>query len=93
MLFVTYDISNDKQRTKFSKFLQKFGRRVQYSVFELKNSHRILQNVMTEVSYKHQPKFSNVDSVLIMNLCAGCKKKMVRYGSPLNEEKPVVHFS
>ena len=43
MLIISYDISNDKLRTKFSKFLCKFGYRLQYSVFEIKNSKRILR--------------------------------------------------
>lgn len=31
---VSYDIPNDKRRTKVSKILEGFGRRAQYSVFE-----------------------------------------------------------
>ena len=42
MLIVAYDIHNDKLRTKFWKLLKKFWRRLQYSVFEVKNSERIL---------------------------------------------------
>ena len=38
MLIVTYDIHDDKTRTKFGKLLKKYGRRLQYSVFEIKNS-------------------------------------------------------
>lgn len=41
MIIVSYDISNDKRRTKFSKYLMKFGHRIQYSVFEIDNSDRI----------------------------------------------------
>jgi len=33
-LVVSYDISNDKRRTKVMKTLEDFGHRVQYSVFE-----------------------------------------------------------
>lgn len=33
-LIVSYDISNDKRRTKAAKTLEDFGTRVQYSVFE-----------------------------------------------------------
>jgi len=32
MVIVSYDISDDKLRTKFSKYLSKFGHRLQYSV-------------------------------------------------------------
>jgi CRISPR-associated protein Cas2 len=34
MVIVVYDIPNDKRRTKLSKFLEAYGRRVQFSVFE-----------------------------------------------------------
>mgnify|MGYP001040444824 FL=1 len=33
-IVVSYDISNDKRRTKAAKTLEDFGARVQYSVFE-----------------------------------------------------------
>lgn len=35
MVVVSYDISNDKLRTKFAKYLSRFGHRLQYSVFEM----------------------------------------------------------
>ncbi|MCA9742068.1 CRISPR-associated endonuclease Cas2, partial [candidate division KSB1 bacterium] len=34
LLLVSYDIVDDKQRTKLAKRLQNYGQRVQYSVFE-----------------------------------------------------------
>ncbi|MBW4667861.1 MAG: CRISPR-associated endonuclease Cas2 [Cyanomargarita calcarea GSE-NOS-MK-12-04C] len=34
LVVVVYDISNDKRRTKLSNFLEGYGRRVQFSVFE-----------------------------------------------------------
>lgn len=92
MLLVTYDFRNDKMRTKFSKFLKKFGRRIQYSVFEVKNSQRILKNIKSEIELKYQPNFSNVDSVLIYSVCNGCKKKVGRFGSHVHEEEDVIFF-
>lgn len=47
MIVVSYDISDDKLRTKFSKYLSKFGHRLQYSVFEIDNSTRILNNIVS----------------------------------------------
>ena len=49
MVIVSYDISDDKLRTKFSKYLSKFGHRLQYSVFEIDNSNRILDNIVTDI--------------------------------------------
>lgn len=33
MVIVSYDIADDKKRRRFSKFLEQFGYRIQYSVF------------------------------------------------------------
>jgi len=92
MLLVSYDITNNKTRTKFAKFLKKYGRRLQYSVFEIKNSQRVLQNILKEVEYLYKKKFENTDSVVIIKICKSCKKKIVRYGYAVNEEKEVVFF-
>lgn len=34
MVIVVYDIPDDKRRTRLANFLEGYGRRVQYSVFE-----------------------------------------------------------
>ena len=45
MVIVSYDISNDKLRTSFAKYLSRFGHRIQYSVFEIDNSKRIVDKM------------------------------------------------
>lgn len=92
MYIVSYDFGSNKRRAKFSKFLKKFGRRIQYSIFEIKNSDRVLQNISTEVENVYKKHFTNADSVLILPVCEGCKKKIRRYGYPVNEESEVVFF-
>lgn len=92
MLLVSYDFANDKTRTKFSKFLQKFGRRIQYSVFEVINSQRILTNILKEIELVYKNTFGNTDSIVIIPVCEGCKKKVIRYGYAANEEKDVLVF-
>lgn len=88
MFLVMYDIENDKLRTHFAKFLTKFGIRIQYSVFAIKNSNRILNNIRVKIKEKFEPKFSQADSVLIYhiddNACVG------KFGFPLNEEDDLV---
>lgn len=93
MIVISYDFSSNKRRSKFSKFLKKFGRRFQFSVFEIKNSKRALNNIMTEVEYTYEPHFTNTDSIVIMRLCEGCEKKVKRYGYAKNEEEEVLFFS
>ena len=93
MLLVSYDFSNNRVRSKFSKFLKKFGRKLQYSVYEIRHSPRVLQNIMSEVELKYSKQFTKADSVIIVPFCEACKKKVVRYGYAANEEKDVIVFN
>ncbi len=92
MLIVSYDFTDNRTRSRFSKFLKKFGRKIQYSVYEIKNSQRILQNIIDEVELRHKKQFGNSDSILIFQICEGCRKKIIRYGYAANEEKEIVYF-
>ncbi|KKP36652.1 CRISPR-associated endonuclease Cas2 [Candidatus Peregrinibacteria bacterium RIFOXYC2_FULL_33_13] len=92
MIIVAYDIASNKSRTKFSKFLKKFGKRIQYSIFQLKNSERILKNILTDVELRYKKEFSNLDNILVMHLCEGCKKKIKRYGNAVYDEEDIIFF-
>lgn len=92
MLLLSYDISNTKTRTRFNKFIKKHGRRLQFSVYEIKNSQRILKLVMTEIELKFSKMFENTDSIFIFHICEGCYKKIKRYGYAVNEEEEVLMF-
>ena len=88
MLLVSYDISNTKVRTKFSKFLSKFGYRLQYSVFELKNSDKILNNVIATIESKFDAQFTESDSVIIFHLSKQCKK--YAFGFPKHDDSELI---
>lgn len=88
MLLISYDISDTKLRTKFSKFLEKFGERIQYSVFEIKNSERILKNIETQIKNNFAKRFSQNDSILIFHLSENCK--IMRYGYAKNRESDII---
>ncbi|EKE28446.1 MAG: hypothetical protein ACD_3C00058G0012 [uncultured bacterium (gcode 4)] len=90
MLIVTYDIHDDKLRTKFSKFLKKYWRRLQYSVFEIKNSERIINIVKKQVEEKFEPKFTGADSILILPFTKVDREKIIRYWQPAMEEKEIL---
>lgn len=90
MILICYDFSNDKLRAKFAKFLDKYGKKVQYSVYEIRNSKRMLDNILTEINHTFKRKFTSSDSVLIFQICEGDKKKIIRYGYPTLELKEVV---
>ncbi len=84
MLLVSYDISDDRLRTKFSKFLSKFGGRLQYSVFEIRNSDRVLENIQTQIDSYFAKQFTQSDSVIIFDLSRQCK--ITRFGYAKNDE-------
>ncbi len=88
MLIVTYDISDNKLRTRFCNFLCKFGHRLQYSVFEIKNSKRILENIKVEIEGHFSKKFCQTDSVIIFNMSQQCH--ITRYGYAKNDESDLI---
>lgn len=92
MIIVSYDFEKNNPRAKFSKFLKKFGRKIQYSVYGIKNSQRVLQNILSEVELKYKKQFKNSDSIVIVPVCEACQKKIVRYGYAANEERDVIVF-
>ncbi len=92
MLIITYDISDTKLRTKFSKMILSYGRRLQMSVYELNNSPRTLGNVLIEIEHSFRHKFSETDSVMIIPICKADESKIVRMGYAVHEEEDVVVF-
>ena len=84
MLIVSYDIADDKLRNKFAKFLKKFGFRLQYSVFQVKNSEHVLKNITTEINTTFGKMFEQKDSVIIFQLSQQCKKTC--FGYAVNED-------
>lgn len=90
MFLIIYDIADDKLRSKFSKFLTKFGRRIQYSVFEILNSDRVLTNIRIEINAKFQKKFLQSDSVLVIKVPDNAI--IDRFGYAKNEESDLLIF-
>lgn len=90
MFLIVYDISSNKLRTRFSKFLSKFGRRLQYSVFEIRNSPRILDNIRIEIKANFEKKFSQGDSVLVIDVPDNSITDLFGYAA--NEEGDMLFF-
>jgi CRISPR-associated protein Cas2 len=54
MFFViTYDVANDRNRTKLSALLDAYGIRVNYSVYECELSDRKLEHLLYEIDLKN----------------------------------------
>jgi len=75
---IAYDISDDKIRTRFSKFLSKYGTRIQFSVYEVRNSNRIIDLVKNAIESKFGKAFAPGDSVYIFT---ANQDNTWRYGS------------
>lgn len=91
MLIVSYDIADDKVRTHFSKFLQKFGFRLQYSVFEIHNSEHVLTAIQNEIKNVYEKTFTQEDSIVIFKLSQTCEK--ISYGYAKNNAEDFILVS
>lgn len=88
MIIISYDISNDKLRAKFTKFIQKYGYRLQFSVFEITNSKRMLKNIMCEITNNFEKKFSQNDSIIIIETSETCK--ITKWGYAKNDNSDII---
>lgn len=78
VIIIAYDISDNRVRTRFSKFLEKYGTRVQFSVFEVRNSKRLLDIVTNGIETKFKKRFAPGDSIYIFRTN---HEDTIRYGS------------
>ena len=90
MIILTYDIQEDHLRVKFSKFILSYGRRLQYSVYEIKNSKRVLEIVQEEIKNRFEKQFCQGDSVLIFKITA--ENQILRFGYAKNEETDLLMY-
>lgn len=88
MIIVSYDISDNKLRNRFSKFIKKFGHRLQYSVFEIDVSERLLDVIEVEIRNKYENQFSQSDSIIIFRMSNTCR--ITRYGYASNDNDDII---
>lgn len=77
-IIVCYDISDNKLRSKFSKFLSCYGVRLQMSVFELEHSVRLLNVIEEQIKKDFEPYFKDCDSIFLFYTDLN---RAVRYGA------------
>lgn len=68
MIVLSYDIADDKLRNRFSKYILRFGHRIQYSVYEIDNSPQVLDNIIQDINNIYGKKFGQEDSIYIFKL-------------------------
>ena len=76
---ISYDISNDRLRTRLAKLLEGYGVRVHYSVFECRldiDQYKVLFERMKEYSKKFES-----DSIRIYRICKNCEKEIETLGN------------
>lgn len=89
MVIISYDISDDKMRTNFSKMLKKHGAiRLQFSVYEAVNTKRIIENLVAKIE-SYSKHFTADDSVIIFDVDVD---KLTKYGCAIHRDQPIVYF-
>lgn len=88
LVLVVYDIPDDKRRTKLATFLEGYGRRVQYSVFEcfltLPEMRKLCDQVRRRVK-------ESEDNVRFYWISEEAMSQVLTIGSQLPEEPPDVY--
>lgn len=83
---VTYDISDDKRRTKIHKVLSSYGQWMQFSVFECSltpTQYTKLRNRLNKLIK------AEVDSIRFYFLCECCQQKVERIGGKAVRDETV----
>ena len=84
MIIISYDISNDKKRVKFNKYIRKFGHMLQYSVYEIDNSNKILNNIIADINNRFIKTFDETDSVYVFKMSDSCQT--LKFGYARHED-------
>ncbi len=85
MIIISYDIKDDKLRTRFSKMLCRHGAiRLQFSVYEVNNTKRIIENIKIEISEKYSELFTPADSVVIFEASI---QNVMKFGNAIHRDR------
>jgi len=74
---IAYDIPDDGRRLKVARLLERYGERVQYSVFEMyltREEWERLWQALTRLLVEKE------DHVRVYRLCQACRKALVVWG-------------
>ncbi|MEG2243722.1 MAG: CRISPR-associated endonuclease Cas2 [Muribaculaceae bacterium] len=90
MLVISYDIKDDKLRTKFSKMITRNGAvRLQLSVYEVNSTKRVIENIKIKINTIFAPKFCFDDSIMIFNVN---NDNIIKYGNAIHRDKDLLFF-
>lgn len=74
---ISYDISEDKRRTKIHNILKSYGQWMQYSVFECQLTDTQYAKLRSRLNKLIKP---DTDTIYFYHLCACCIGKVERIG-------------
>lgn len=89
LIVVSYDVPNDRRRTRLAHALKDFGERVQYSVFECRLDAKALDLLRRRINKLLHPE---EDRLRIYPLCAECDRKVEIHGHGKVAEDPEVYI-
>ncbi len=88
MILISYDISSNKIRTKFNKYIRKDGHMLQYSVYEISNSEGMLEKIMWDIENRWKTIFDESDSVIIIKTGKSCN--ITKFGYARHDEDDII---
>lgn len=89
LILVSYDVPDDRRRTKLAHALKDFGERVQYSVFEFLLNESQVGKLRERIEGLVD---AAEDSVRIYRFCADCGAKLEIVGLGMVTEDPQVYI-
>lgn len=90
MIIISYDIKDNKIRTKFAKMLRSQGAiRLQFSVYEVNNTQRVIDNIKLNIVQKFSKLFTGADSVMIFD---APNAKVEKFGNAIHRDQEVVYL-
>lgn len=89
-LVISYDIKNDRRRTKVHKALKDYGTWVQYSVFECRLTRTEFLTLRHRL--QHLLDDDGDESIRFYGLCEECQRKIERIGgiTPRDDQTTVI---
>lgn len=88
MILISYDISNNKIRAKFNKYIRKYGHMLQYSVYEITNSEGMLDKIAWDINNRWEKVFEETDSVIVIKTSKSCK--ITKFGYAKHDEDSII---
>jgi len=88
MILISYDISDDKLRSQFSKYIKKYGYMIQYSVYEITHSKTMLDKIRLSIVNKFEKSFREHDSVIIIQTSE--VSKINKFGYAKHDDSDII---